>query len=213
MTSEVLDRPESSEKGVAHLQIAPCQSRNTGKAPTLILMAGFAGAGKTTLANRLSRRLNLEILNKDILKLKRLAQGEKEDLAGWNAFEELMQQIEENVMQQRKSVIIDTSNEKPFIYENVQHIVEQLQDMQINAQLHIILCVLNKKARLHRLKKRGSVFAPYVQTLPTVRDDAELRDRFKHLPADKVIVINTLPPVQTCTRKVLKRLKATRKDI
>ena len=40
------------------------------KIPTLVLMAGFAGAGKTTLAYYLREQLGWEVLNKDQLKLK-----------------------------------------------------------------------------------------------------------------------------------------------
>lgn len=212
MTAEVLDPPRNFENSATQ-QLAPYQAQKPGKAPTLILMAGFAGAGKTTLAKSLSRRLRLEILNKDELKLKRLAKGEEEEQAGWNAFEELMQQIEEKVIKQKESVIIDTSNEKPFIYENVQQLVEQLRGMQINAQLQIILCKLSKEIRIERLNKRGSVFAPYIQTLPEVLDDTELSDRFKHLPADKIVVVDTRAPLKTYKRKVLKCLNTSNEEV
>jgi predicted kinase len=182
----------------------------TESAPTLVLMAGFAGAGKTTLAKRLSYWLQWEVLNKDVLKLERLARGEEEEPAGWHAFEDLFRHIEKKVVGQGKSVIIDTSNERPFIFENVQQVLEQLRCMHIYAQLQVILCVATKETRTKRLNKRGSVFAPYVQKLPMILDDAELPERFKHLPADKVQIVNTNPPLSTYDWKVLKALQVAK---
>jgi hypothetical protein len=79
--------------------------------------------------------------------------------------------------------------------------------MHIYAQLQVILCVATKETRTKRLNKRGSVFAPYVQKLPMILDDAELPERFKHLPADKVQIVNTNPPLSTYDWKVLKALQ------
>lgn len=216
MTADVLDPPKSSGKGAVRQQLPPYQAQNTQKAPapTLVLMAGFAGAGKTTLAKRLGYWLHWKILNKDELKLAHLAKGEREEQAGWHAFEELMQQIDELVIKQRKSVIVDTSNEWPFIFKNSQRAVDQLQAMQqINARIHVVLCKANKETRTERLQKRGSVFAPYVQKLPTILEDDELTDRFKHLPADKILVVDTRPPLNTYDWKVLKCLNIFREDI
>ena len=70
---------------------------STGKAAgsAFLLMAGFAGAGKTTLATWLYEKLlqhkGLEwrVLDKDNLKRNHLAEGEEPELAGWNAYEDL----------------------------------------------------------------------------------------------------------------------------
>lgn len=175
-------------------------------APTLVLMAGFAGAGKTTLAKRLEYWLGWEVLNKDEFKRQRLAQGEEVESAGWNAFEELFCQIKEKVIQQQKSVIIDTSNENPFIFEKVQEVLETLESRQIQAQFKVILCTATKETRTRRLLKRGSVFSPYVVELPAILDDSELPERFKHLPVDKVFIVNTNPPLGAYDRKVRKHL-------
>lgn len=206
-----------------------------GKAPTLVLMAGFAGAGKTTLAKRLSYWLGWEMLNKDDLKLQRLAQGtyiEPTDWdkfvekAGWDAFEELLDLIEEKVVQKQQSIIIDTSNEKPFIFENVLQILEKVERIHIHARLQVVLCVANKETRTARLHRRRSVFEPYVHELPTILDDSELSERFKHLlddselperfkrlPADDVLIVNTNPPLGTYDWKVLRAITQREKQM
>jgi shikimate kinase len=198
----------ASEARLQDISVPACaSSKHTSSAPTLLLMAGFAGAGKTTLAKRLSTWLHWEVLNKDDLKLQRLANGEEVGLAGWNAFEELFDLIQEAVVEKKQSVIIDTSNEWPFIIENILHMQNKLRSLHIYAQLKVILCVATKETRTRRLNKRGSVFAPYVHELPTILDDAELSERFKHLPADKILTVHTDPPLNTYDWKVLKQLQ------
>src|SRR6185437_795618 len=83
--------------------------------PTLVLMAGFAGAGKTTLATWLHKKFGWTILSKDQLKCARLAKGEEVNQAAEQAFEDLFLLIEKEVIKQGASVIVDTSNEKPFV--------------------------------------------------------------------------------------------------
>lgn len=180
------------------------------KAPTLVLMAGFAGAGKTTLATWLSQRLQMRVLNKDDLKRQRLARGEDVELAGWYAFEELFQLIEEEVVRRGNSVIIDTSNEKPFIFGTITQLIEQLKSCHIQASLRIILCNASKETRTTRLVARGSVFEPHYHELPTILDDSELPIRFEHLPSDKRIVlkVDTNPPLLDYAGDVLDWLES-----
>lgn len=216
---------DGAENSYSTVVAPPSPAPTAEKAPTLVLMAGFAGAGKTTLARRLSHWLRWETLNKDDLKLRRLAQGKdvkSEDWnafverAGWDAFVELFDLIQERVVQRHQSVIIDTSNEKPFIFENVLHVLEELEKLHIHARLKVILCVATKETRTARLLRRKSVFEPYVHELPTILDDAELPQRFKHLlddselpqhiKVDNVLIVNTNPPLGAYDWKVLRAL-------
>lgn len=151
------------------------------KAPMLLLLAGFAGVGKTTLAQRINTELNWKILNKDDLKRRRLAEGEEEMQAGWNAFDELFELIRQEAMIKGNSIIIDTSNEKPFIFANMLNMLEKMNSQQMHAHLKVVLCIADKETRIRRLNTRGSVFAPYIQKLPPIPEDSELEDHFKHL--------------------------------
>src|SRR5579859_6355172 len=69
-----------------------------GSAPTLVLMAGFAGAGKTTLSNWLQAKLNWKIINKDELKLEFLRKGVERDRAGEYAFNRLLELTQEALL-------------------------------------------------------------------------------------------------------------------
>ncbi len=158
--------------------------------PAFVLMAGFAGAGKTTLATTLNNRflqhdqLKWIMLNKDVLKRERLAKGEEVESAGWSAYEDLFEQITCEVIKKGESAIIDTSNERPFIHENIENVLKQMKHDHVPVRLQVILCVANRETREKRLNTRGSVFAPYVQEIPSILDDSELLERFQHLFVD-----------------------------
>lgn len=202
------------EREQATREISP---RQKFAAPTLVLMAGFAGVGKTTLAQKLQARLNWKVLNKDDFKLQRLSRGEAVEQAGWNAFIDLFALLEQEACQKGHSVIIDTSNEKPFIFSNILEVLAQMENHGIHTRLKVILCLADKAVRTQRLQARGSVFAPYVQELPTILDDDEFPVRFRHLFDDtglperfrhlfapeNVFVVDTNPPVESYFSRVL----------
>ena len=148
--------------------------------PTLLLMAGFAGVGKTALAKKLNESLRWKMLSKDDLKLRRLKNGEEIEQAGWNAFDELFELIEEVIIK-GESVIIDTSNEHPFIFEHIMQILETMEKHRIRVHLKVLLCFADEENRTRRLHERGSMFFPHVKELPTILDDSKLLPHFNHL--------------------------------
>ncbi len=149
--------------------------------PILLLMAGFAGVGKTTLAKKLNESLGWKMLSKDDLKLERLKNGEEVEQAGWNAFNDLFELIKQKVIIDGESVIIDTSNEMPFIFDNIKQVQQQMEEHCIRGHLKVLLCFADKEIRERRLFERGSMFSPHVTELPTILDDSELLTRFNHL--------------------------------
>jgi predicted kinase len=205
---------------------------------TLLLMAGFAGAGKTTLARWLKDQLGWRVLNKDDFKFARLAKGEDPEKAGWNAFLEMLKEIEHETMKRGESVIVDTSNEKPFIFNDVKKIQEQLEMHNIRVHLEVVLCVATQETRTQRLYKRGSVFAPYVAELPTILDDSQWTEKFQHLlvaepellrqfqhiienpvelehfqpfSSNNTLILNTNPSLQDYASHVLQTLRENKK--
>lgn len=204
-------------------------------APILVLMAGFAGAGKTTLATWLHQKFGWTILSKDQLKRTRLARGEEVSQAAEQAFEDLFMLIEEEVIKQGRSVIVDTSNEKPFVFEGISRVLEQITEGRLQPHLKVVLCVANKETRTQRLYQRGSVFAPYVQDLPVIWDDTEILqlyrhlfsddphlfgelqrllsdsdelEHFKYLPGAKAFIVNTCQPLEAYSQLIGEDLKS-----
>src|SRR5690242_11668511 len=112
-------------------------AKQSGYKPTLVLMAGLPGAGKTTIAAGLGDILLWTVLDKDWLKLSllRLQLGMPEEEVGRIAYELLFVQAEDILVRQRLSVILDTSARYPFVLEYASRIAQSA-----GAQLKTILC-------------------------------------------------------------------------
>lgn len=216
----------AQSSSVSHTEVLSQPIKMPESAPTLLLMAGFAGAGKTTLAEWLEKHLHWKLLNKDIYKKNHLQAGESLESASWKAFDDLFANIQKEVIDRQLPVIVDTSNEYPFIIENIKEIVEQMEQCRLQSCWKIILCVANKETRLRRLRKRGSEFKPFITTLPTVLEDSELNTRFQHLlggtslpdgladegntsivDIHEGVAINTTTSIDVYGKLVLERLK------
>ncbi len=204
----------------------------------LLLMAGFAGTGKTTLANWLFdrlRELNLdwEILIKDKFKREHLELQEDVKLAGHNAYDDLFTIVEQEVLTKRKSCIIDTSNEHTFILNTIQEALKKTEHYHVQPyHIKVIFCVADKETRTKRLKARGSEFKPYNTELPLIRDDKELVELFSHildnasLPEkfnsahgivsiehiSKGLIINTTPTLDEYAQDVFSKIEIMLKE-
>jgi predicted ABC-type ATPase len=164
-----------------HSSVLPVRTsiKEQVSAPLLLFMAGFAGVGKTTLARWLNARLRQEqrnewkLLNKDGFKINRLITGEEEKLAGWNAHEDLFKAIRDEVIEQGHSVIVDVSNEMPFIFETIiqmlnKHFAIGKEKRPAPFDYMVYLCITNQKVRSRRLHERGSSFFPHIKRLPSM---------------------------------------------
>src|SRR5689334_3179023 len=103
--------------------------------PTLVLMAGLPGTGKTTLSTVLGHELRWPVINKDELKRTFLNMGEPDMLAGMMAYEVVFTLIRDLFESQRLSIILDTASLYFFILEQA---VKSVQAVP-NARLKIIL--------------------------------------------------------------------------
>jgi predicted kinase len=166
--------------------------------PTLVLMAGFPGTGKTTIAAKLGRSLHWPVLDKDLLKLTLLNQ--KLDLepvrVGNTAYELLFSIAEDIVRRQQLSAILDTAAIHPFILKCAITIARSA-----NARLKVILCIADNTIRNERLSKRPS---PDLSTTSPI-NHAVIKNEFqyfKHLPAD-TLILETAYPLEDCLQSAL----------
>jgi len=163
--------------------------------PTLLMMAGLPGAGKTTLAHALSCELGWHVVDKDAHKEVLLEHRIDAELAGHLAYELAFRTLRDKLVKQQTSVIFDTAALQPFIIDRVKEIVNSIED----AQLRIILCVADRDLRHQRVITR-----PKQPT--TIRaDPATLADYFyvfRHLPAD-ILTLQTRNPFRECLKAAL----------
>jgi predicted kinase len=157
--------------------------------PTLVLMAGLPGAGKTTLAYALRRRLRWYLIDKDMLKDELSEAGLEDEKAGATAYN-LSFAIARNVLgTQRASVILDSAALHRFILDNAVDIVRST-----DARLKVILCVADRDLRNRRLRERPT-------GTPLTVDPATIADYFqcfKHLPWDNTLILYTEHPLTEC---------------
>ncbi len=149
---------------------------------TLVLMAGFGGSGKTTLAYALGKQLAWPIIDKDVLKATIISTLPELPIAKVNAlaYEVLFTLARDYMLIQQLSIIIDTSAIYPSMSEFAQDLAQQA-----NAQLKILLCKAGPHIRRQRLEYRNMLDAgqrqPVVDTLMWPEDDWQL---FDHLPLE-----------------------------
>jgi predicted kinase len=158
--------------------------------PTLVLMAGLPGAGKSTLASALGRKMNCHVIDKDKHKEGLLKQGMDEETAGIEAYEWSFRTARSRLTIQRESVILDTAALHHFILDNALEIVRNVP----NAQLKVVLCVVDRDLRNERLRNRPWRDAT-IRVNPATTED--YLKYFEHLPSDR-LTLDTIDPFEKC---------------
>lgn len=153
-----------------------------GERTQVILMAGYAGSGKSTFAHWMVKQTSISMIAKDTIKLNLLDQGAPWDMAGWEAYIELLSFIKRYALEGGQSLIVDCSNEHQFVYQDVLHAVYCLHAYNASrVSIKVVLCVTPRGVREARVNQRGSVFAPHWMDLPNVGRDEEMVQKFGHL--------------------------------
>ncbi len=166
--------------------------------PTLILLAGMPGAGKTTLGLALSRALHIPMLDKDTFKATLLTMGIAEQVAAPTAYELFFAVARDLMLLQGQSVILDSPAIYPQILANAQRIAADA-----NATLTVIFCYVAYAERQHRLATR----IPRASHLTAdVTSDAVAATWFDHLPPD-TLRLDMARPVEVVLTEAVDHIK------
>lgn len=146
--------------------------------PTLVLMAGLPGAGKTTLALALGKELGWPVLDKDTVKTALLEMEAPESLAGPASYVLPLALCRDFMGQQRLSVVFDSPAAYPTVVTQAQQIAEEA-----GGRLKIIYCQAERALRNQRLAQRTRRLSQMEHDPAT---DAESELRFTHLPPERL---------------------------
>ena len=171
--------------------------------PTLLMLAGLPGTGKSTLAAALARRLGWPVIDKDLLNAVLLTADLTQARAGPLAYERGLTLTHALVVQQRQSLILDTAGRQPFIVERARTIAQEA-----GGQLKVIRCIAPMAVRQARLRARQAGPSQWTHDQTTLDQEAAW---YAHLPTDTLIVASdqpiedlldiVLPFVQTYVRR------------
>lgn len=160
--------------------------------PTLLLMAGLPGAGKSTLASALGREVGWPVLDKDTVKTTLLRLDAEEQLAGRASYEVLFDLARDLVVAQRLSIIMDWPSAYPRVIEASRSIVADA-----GATLRVVFCAADRATRERRTSERISRPSqrghPDRPATSRWHSDGDGREHFPVLPADTVTMITDRP--------------------
>jgi predicted kinase len=162
--------------------------------PTLVLMAGLPGAGKTTLALALGNELRWLVLDKDMYKSLFATMGMIDALASAMAYELLFDVAQDILMRQNMSAIFDSSALHPFVLDHALAMTRRA-----DAQLKVILCSVDCEERSSRLNRRTVAPSLPYSEVRTAEDEQRL---FSHLPAH-TLMLQTTRPLEECVASAL----------
>jgi len=175
----------------------------------LIVMGGFAGSGKSTIAGRLSTELRIPRLNSDVIgesiRRSRAIEGRDQINAYWIAYDVLFA-LCEDFLTTSGSVIVDTSMGWPFQWQRLDDIA---RSCGVTGRINIVLrCPLD--ICLERLRQRhaGDCGEP-LDVVATYVEDPKLISiwRFlEQLARDDVDFVDASADVEVVYRAVLRRI-------
>ena len=177
---------------VKSLRSAPIFGRR--KHPTVVMLAGLPGAGKTSLAYAIAQVLPFVVLDKDRINAILLHTHFCQSSVGPLSYDVLLDLAEDMVANQGHSVILDTAGRQPIIFDRARFITQCA-----GAALRVIHLKAPFEIRQNRLSSREARPSQWVADQTT---DAEEAEWYSHLPPD-TLVMSSLRPVKEYLPDVL----------
>ncbi len=118
------------------------------RAPTLLLVAGLPGTGKSALALAIGRLKGWPVLDKDTIKSALLNLGADESLAGPASYD-LLLDLASDLVRQGHSVILDAPAKYPVVLRRCEEIAAS-----VGGSFRIILCQASSGVRERRMRQR-----------------------------------------------------------
>lgn len=153
--------------------------------PTLLMLAGLPGTGKSTLAAALARSLGWPVIDKDLLNTVLLESDLTQAQAGPLAYELALTLAHALVVQHGHSLILDTAGRQPFIVERARTIAQAA-----GGQLKVVRCIAPMAVRQARLQARQAGPSQWTHDQTTFAQETAW---YAHLPTDTLIVASDQP--------------------
>jgi predicted kinase len=153
--------------------------------PTLVMLAGLPGTGKSALATALARRLGWPVIDKDLLNTVLLEAALTQEQAGALAYELALTLSHALMVQQGQSLVLDTAGRQPFIVERARKIAQEA-----GGQLKVVRCSAPFAVRQARLQARKAGPSQWTHDHTTHEQETAW---YAHLPPDTLIVSSDQP--------------------
>ena len=159
----------------------------------VILVCGLPGSGKTTLANRLSAKLNIVALHKDSIKENLYEQmglqtlGYSNKLGVYSA--ELLLALGEEQVRYGTDVIL----ESPFSYAKDHEIFKKWID-EYKVEMFVVICSVSSEIREDRYISRPRHAAHHdSERTRSFENDLEKEELYNQMPGNKIKIVTDKP--------------------
>lgn len=156
----------------------------------LFIVCGLIGAGKTVIANSLSKKLNIACISKDTIKenLFDLLEGKNIDDSeriGKYSILLLYKMVETQIANG-----VDLIIEAPFYFEEDYKIFKRWETTY-NIQIYTIICSVAIADRLSRITNRKRHNAHFDLQKASIRSNSE--EVYKTIPGKKIKIVTNIP--------------------
>lgn len=149
----------------------------------LVLMAGYPGTGKSTLARAIGEVLGWSVIDKDVIVTSLLESDITEEVAQPTSYNVMFALGLDMLHSQRRSVILDSPAGQPVSISEARRIANSG-----NATLICILCLTDRETRNHRVANRPALRS---QPVRESRTHGDTREKYGHLPRATLLIDTT----------------------